>query len=162
MVVPGVPGALFPGSAWERAFARLCLAVMSRAIAILWLRGTARQSLAVVRSQAEPGNEVREKDGCARRARRLVPRLRLGTRFREALPRRHVPRDCYPVAARDSEAEPRGSAFPGRAWERGPGKGWLCPACPAPCSQAPPGNALSRGSASPSCPARLLSCGCAG
>src|SRR5207248_11265667 len=39
----------------------------------------------------------------------LVPRLRLGTQWCEALPRVH----------RKREAEPPESAFPGGAWERG-------------------------------------------
>jgi hypothetical protein len=47
----------FPGSAWERTTARLCLAAPSHALSILRSRGTARRSLAAVRSQAEPGNE---------------------------------------------------------------------------------------------------------
>jgi len=38
----------------------------------------------------------------------LVPRLRLGTHFLEALP---------PHCARPDGAEPRGRGFPGRAWE---------------------------------------------
>ena len=47
----------FPGSAWERTAARLCLAV-GRRKTFLSERRKARQSLAAVRSQAEPGNEV--------------------------------------------------------------------------------------------------------
>ena len=97
----------FPGSAWERVPSRLCLVLARSALMPTAWRGRASKA---VRSQAEPGNEVRATRG---RVDHTYPRTR--TRLSPSAPgrgRRPRPLGVCGVPLRRARRLPREKSIP--------------------------------------------------